>query len=454
MPEPIDLTAVTPGRCGCASPMNGRGGRFCGVNSHCTLRAGHTGWHEDHNTRASWGKPWTDPDDSMRTMPYEPAGPGARPGPNAVHGGIPEPMFDPSDLDEALEDYDGPPLNPKVDSDWPAPAPAAVPGQDEATPDGPRSCASCDELKQRKWITLDRCEDDLTRARAEIVELRGKLEDARELAERFAPRPGRDEATPGELMDLLDTSWSVIANAGCGATHDGTIGWHNESEEWQQAAERLRERWHAVLRVWCRNRTQPPRPDPAHRPGGGETRAAVREALLAAARCQPDNFRIGEDVEYADEETEAVMARIAPWVLTKNTTSAPGEVTLDPVRGTAVSDRPGQSDTEVIERCARAAHIAHQGVWPCGGWVHIADDMRDRWRAAARAVLAEAGRAAPTAADDTVALAWDLLLALEHSMLPLSKRPVEELREERRQLVDRARAHLGRVEEEADRGEA
>jgi hypothetical protein len=42
------------------------------------------------------------------------------------------------------------------------------------------------------------------------------------------------------LLDLLDTAWGVIANV-CGGD------WHQESDEWVDAAIRWRNRWHAVL---------------------------------------------------------------------------------------------------------------------------------------------------------------------------------------------------------------
>lgn len=44
------------------------------------------------------------------------------------------------------------------------------------------------------------------------------------------------ERTLRESEDLLELAWGVIANAGEGS-------WHRESEEWQGAAERWRDRW-------------------------------------------------------------------------------------------------------------------------------------------------------------------------------------------------------------------
>lgn len=65
-----------------------------------------------------------------------------------------------------------------------------------------------------------------------------------------------EKLSPENLIDLLDTAWCVIANAGAGATHDGTVGWHNETAEWKEAAERLRDRWHEVLRLRCASRDE------------------------------------------------------------------------------------------------------------------------------------------------------------------------------------------------------
>lgn len=43
-----------------------------------------------------------------------------------------------------------------------------------------------------------------------------------------------------EQEDLLETAWGVIANASGGR-------WAEQSPEWQGAAERWRDRWHATL---------------------------------------------------------------------------------------------------------------------------------------------------------------------------------------------------------------
>lgn len=44
-----------------------------------------------------------------------------------------------------------------------------------------------------------------------------------------------------EMMDLLETAWGVIANAGGG-------DWTKESRDWQEAAAKWRDRWHDLLR--------------------------------------------------------------------------------------------------------------------------------------------------------------------------------------------------------------
>lgn len=48
--------------------------------------------------------------------------------------------------------------------------------------------------------------------------------------------------------DLLSYAWTIIANAGCGATHDGTIGWDNEAPDWHLAAITWRDRYHELIR--------------------------------------------------------------------------------------------------------------------------------------------------------------------------------------------------------------
>ena len=42
------------------------------------------------------------------------------------------------------------------------------------------------------------------------------------------------------LEDLLMAAWGIIANAGGG-------DWDTQTPEWKAAAERWRDRWHAVL---------------------------------------------------------------------------------------------------------------------------------------------------------------------------------------------------------------
>lgn len=47
--------------------------------------------------------------------------------------------------------------------------------------------------------------------------------------------------TDDQYGDALHQAWGIIANAGMGATHDETVGWQNESPEWQEAAARWRD---------------------------------------------------------------------------------------------------------------------------------------------------------------------------------------------------------------------
>ncbi len=56
------------------------------------------------------------------------------------------------------------------------------------------------------------------------------------LAEEFAVAEGRAV----EADELLYLAWTVIANAGGG-------NWHTESEEWEDAAVRWRDRWSASI---------------------------------------------------------------------------------------------------------------------------------------------------------------------------------------------------------------
>lgn len=51
-----------------------------------------------------------------------------------------------------------------------------------------------------------------------------------------------DPLSTDRLLDLLESAWGVIANAGL---HKGS--WDHEHPEWVQAAEGWRDRWHAVL---------------------------------------------------------------------------------------------------------------------------------------------------------------------------------------------------------------
>lgn len=55
-----------------------------------------------------------------------------------------------------------------------------------------------------------------------------------------AAGPAGDPMDPEQLVDLLETAWGVIANA-CGGN------WKFESKDWQAAAARFRDRYHAVL---------------------------------------------------------------------------------------------------------------------------------------------------------------------------------------------------------------
>ena len=46
------------------------------------------------------------------------------------------------------------------------------------------------------------------------------------------------------LYDMLESAWGVIANAGGG-------NWNLESEDWQTAAKRWRDKYHEVLGEIC-----------------------------------------------------------------------------------------------------------------------------------------------------------------------------------------------------------
>ena len=45
-----------------------------------------------------------------------------------------------------------------------------------------------------------------------------------------------------EVTDMLDTAWTIIANAG-----ETNGGWAAQSQVWQDAAVRWRDRWHAWM---------------------------------------------------------------------------------------------------------------------------------------------------------------------------------------------------------------
>src|SRR5687767_8088312 len=55
-----------------------------------------------------------------------------------------------------------------------------------------------------------------------------------------------DETPPRREADLLSEAWAVIANAGH-SEGKPEAGWQNEHPEWQAAAARWREKWHATL---------------------------------------------------------------------------------------------------------------------------------------------------------------------------------------------------------------
>lgn len=46
--------------------------------------------------------------------------------------------------------------------------------------------------------------------------------------------------TERELLDLAESAWGIIANAGGGV-------WAKESEEWVRAASKWRDKYHALL---------------------------------------------------------------------------------------------------------------------------------------------------------------------------------------------------------------
>lgn len=58
---------------------------------------------------------------------------------------------------------------------------------------------------------------------------------------------GRRLRVDATAEEILEFAWTIVCNAGCGATTNGEIGWHNESKDWQEAAARLRDRYHDYL---------------------------------------------------------------------------------------------------------------------------------------------------------------------------------------------------------------
>ena len=53
-----------------------------------------------------------------------------------------------------------------------------------------------------------------------------------------------DEET---LLDMLESAWGIIANAGNG-------NWEIESKTWQEAAEKWRDNYHSILDEYVVNR--------------------------------------------------------------------------------------------------------------------------------------------------------------------------------------------------------
>ena len=51
-------------------------------------------------------------------------------------------------------------------------------------------------------------------------------------------------ASEKEMLDLLESAWGVIANA-------GASNWERETEEWQRAAASWRESYHRILEKHC-----------------------------------------------------------------------------------------------------------------------------------------------------------------------------------------------------------
>lgn len=65
-------------------------------------------------------------------------------------------------------------------------------------------------------------------------------------AEQEAEFQRNKAATIGELRELLEYAWTIICNAGEGS-------WERESADWQMAAAKFRDEYHATLAALPQN---------------------------------------------------------------------------------------------------------------------------------------------------------------------------------------------------------
>jgi hypothetical protein len=80
---------------------------------------------------------------------------------------------------------------------------------------------------------------------------------------------GQDASPPSEpVMDLLETAWTIIANAGEG-------DWGSLPSAWREAAERWRDRYHAALAAYVARNPAPPAPAEPPLPDGEYARVEV-----------------------------------------------------------------------------------------------------------------------------------------------------------------------------------
>lgn len=72
-----------------------------------------------------------------------------------------------------------------------------------------------------------------------LNQMRAQLREALDLAD---AAPLRGDPEHEELVKMVETAWTIIANAGYG-------DWETQGSEWKEAAERFREHYHAWLGV-------------------------------------------------------------------------------------------------------------------------------------------------------------------------------------------------------------